>query len=383
VRVHVDQPAAQSAMRLGARAYTSGGHIVFGGGQYAPRTAQGHRLLAHELAHVIQQGSGALPPGRVAPASGMLEREADDAARRVTSGVRAHVHGSALGLLQRDLATAPPAEAPPEQEDLTDAQIQAAIRFNSQRYNAANTRLIQDLVGTEPTGVWSADDITAIAAIQEEYGLGSDGEVGDETFRFLNNEQRLEGMSTRTADCLTAFHVTNFGATGIARDAATNSCTLSGHFRTASQFSSRCGCRQFEYRQFIRGSILHNRAGAQVADLGATQFGRLPAGSLTAAFNEDGDTTDPTAQNYGHRTNPADADPEDHYINGAGADDQASGCRYRSEDFPGFTTVPGIPNCQVGDVIDADMTFRGEIQRSGTAIQSRQWSAIRGRFTVR
>ena len=109
----------------------------------------------------------------------------------------------------------------------------------------------------------------------------------------------------------------------------------------------------------------------------------MPAGALTTTFEEDGDRTDPVAQNYGHRANPADNDPEDHYINGAGADDQANGCRYRSEDVTGFARVPGIPDCRVGDVLDADMTYRGEIQRNGTAIQSRQLSAIRGRFTVR
>jgi hypothetical protein len=383
VRVHIGDPAAAASRELGARAFTSGNDIVFARGQYAPRTRPGNRLLAHELAHVVQQrGSGGQTPGRIGPSSDALEREADRAASRVSAGARTQIHGAAAGVIQRDLATPPPLVVA-EQDDLTDAQIQSAIRFNEARYNAANTRLIQDLVGTEQTGTWSADDIIAIASIQEEYDLDADGKVGDETFRFLNNEQRLEGMSTRTADCLTSFNVNNAGATPIVRDAATNTCTLSGHFRTAAQFSSRCNCSQFEYRQFIRGHFLQNRGGVQVADLGATQFGRLPSRALTTAFQEDGDTTDPTAQNYGHRTNPADTSPEDHYINGAMADDQANGCRYRSEDFPGFTTVPGIPDCRVGDVIDADMTFRGEIQRNGTAIQSRQWSAIRGRFTVR
>ena len=384
VRVHADADAAAASCDVGARAYTSGDHIVFASGQYAPRTRAGMRLLAHELAHVVQQrGSHAETPHRIGAPTDGLECEADEAARRVASGERAAVRGSAVEVIQRDLATPPPAVAGPDLPDLTDEEIQAAIRFNSQRYNAANTRLIQDLVGTEQTGVWSADDVTAIAAIQEEYGLDADGKVGNETFRFLQNEQRLEGMSTRTADCLTAFSMTNFGASGVTRDAATNTCTLFGHFRTASQFSPRCNCAQFEYRQFIRGHFFHNRGGAQVADLGATQFGRLPAGRLTNDFEEDGDTTDPVAQNYGHRANPADNDPEDHYINGAMADDQANGCRYRSEDFLGFAQVPGIPDCRVGDVLDADMTYRGEIQRNGTAIQSRVISPLRGRFTVR
>jgi hypothetical protein len=55
VRVHADAGAAESARSLGALAYTVGGDIVFGEGQYAPQTDGGRRLLAHELAHTIQQ----------------------------------------------------------------------------------------------------------------------------------------------------------------------------------------------------------------------------------------------------------------------------------------------------------------------------------------
>ena len=57
VRVFADDRAAASARSLDARAYTTRGSIVFGAAQYAPHTWAGKRLLAHELAHVIQQGS--------------------------------------------------------------------------------------------------------------------------------------------------------------------------------------------------------------------------------------------------------------------------------------------------------------------------------------
>src|SRR5262245_6757120 len=55
VRVHTDVDAAESARSLKALAYTQGSDIVFGAGQFAPETSQGKRLLAHELAHVVQQ----------------------------------------------------------------------------------------------------------------------------------------------------------------------------------------------------------------------------------------------------------------------------------------------------------------------------------------
>jgi hypothetical protein len=58
VRVHSDSSAARSAQAVNARAYTVGPDVVFGEGQYMPRTAQGDQLLAHELAHVVQQQGG-------------------------------------------------------------------------------------------------------------------------------------------------------------------------------------------------------------------------------------------------------------------------------------------------------------------------------------
>ncbi len=57
VRVHTGDLAARSARDLNALAYTSGHDIVFAGGQYRPATWDGQWLLAHELAHVLQQDS--------------------------------------------------------------------------------------------------------------------------------------------------------------------------------------------------------------------------------------------------------------------------------------------------------------------------------------
>ena len=59
VRVHTDATARQSAADIDARAYTVGGHVVFGAGQFAPHTQDGRQLIAHELAHVQQQDGAA------------------------------------------------------------------------------------------------------------------------------------------------------------------------------------------------------------------------------------------------------------------------------------------------------------------------------------
>lgn len=76
VRVHADGEAANAASAVQARAYTIGRDIVFGSSEYAPATMEGKRLLAHELAHVVQQRQGARrgllmrqpAPARQAPA---------------------------------------------------------------------------------------------------------------------------------------------------------------------------------------------------------------------------------------------------------------------------------------------------------------------------
>ena len=55
VRVFTDGVAAASARWMGADAYTVGRAIVFAPGSYAPETPAGRWLMAHELAHVVQQ----------------------------------------------------------------------------------------------------------------------------------------------------------------------------------------------------------------------------------------------------------------------------------------------------------------------------------------
>ena len=58
VRIHTSDHAGASARAVGARAYTVGRNVVFAPGQFAPGTNDGRHLLAHELAHVIQQTAG-------------------------------------------------------------------------------------------------------------------------------------------------------------------------------------------------------------------------------------------------------------------------------------------------------------------------------------
>jgi hypothetical protein len=106
VRVHADSAAADSAAALGARAYTLGTDVVFGGGQYAPTTRRGAALLAHELAHVVQQEGAVLEPGQEPE----LGRESDPSERAADAAVDAAIspyRSTALGIRARLRATAP------------------------------------------------------------------------------------------------------------------------------------------------------------------------------------------------------------------------------------------------------------------------------------
>jgi len=79
VRVHADDSAHDSAHDVGALAYTVGQDVAFSSGHYRPGTASGDSLLAHELAHVVQQSGGA-----TSSSSSALESDADRSADLIT-----------------------------------------------------------------------------------------------------------------------------------------------------------------------------------------------------------------------------------------------------------------------------------------------------------
>ena len=94
VRVHTGARATESARSVNARAYTVGKHIVFDSAQYTDGTNR--RLLAHELAHVVQQQAATelLQPLRVSKSDEASEIEAEHVADQIDAGFP--VHPSAL-----------------------------------------------------------------------------------------------------------------------------------------------------------------------------------------------------------------------------------------------------------------------------------------------
>lgn len=114
VRIHNDSQAGQSARDIHAHAYTSGDHIAFAPGKYQPESCSGRELLAHELAHTVQQAGlqrrGSDLAVDTEPGSA-LEHEADAAARSALHGTGAP---TIAGRPASPLISREPDEEPPK-----------------------------------------------------------------------------------------------------------------------------------------------------------------------------------------------------------------------------------------------------------------------------
>jgi hypothetical protein len=145
VRLHSDETSAESARELGANAYSVGRDVVFGEGRLAPQTPGGKKLLAHELAHVVQQdgangangrGSQHAHDGSREPA---LEHDASRAATAVAGGERADVHEhTPVGAPLRQPATGAAPAAKPA------AKPRREERFGVGRQGKVNAELNRD-----------------------------------------------------------------------------------------------------------------------------------------------------------------------------------------------------------------------------------------------
>lgn len=117
VRVHTSPEADALNQELGARAFTTGKDVFFREGAYDPNTSGGKELVAHELTHVVQQGTGAVRGGgrmKVNAPGDAFEQQADSVARDVSSrGTGAEVERQEEGLAQMQ-----PMEEEEEEEEV-------------------------------------------------------------------------------------------------------------------------------------------------------------------------------------------------------------------------------------------------------------------------
>ena len=96
VRVHTGPKADDSARSINAQAYTVGNDVVFRSGAYQPDTESGRHVLAHELAHVVQQKAGPVA-GTPAPGGISISHPTDpfvQAAERTAADAMAGVPAS-------------------------------------------------------------------------------------------------------------------------------------------------------------------------------------------------------------------------------------------------------------------------------------------------
>ncbi len=118
VRVHTDARADEAAHSVAAHAYTLGRDIVFRSDRYRPGTDAGKKTLAHELAHVVQQGGGAAGAKGAAPRGGDVSAakvsRPDEAGEREAALASESVAG---GSFAPPLQSAPRASAPSVQRE--------------------------------------------------------------------------------------------------------------------------------------------------------------------------------------------------------------------------------------------------------------------------
>src|SRR5262245_36396402 len=106
VRVHTGDDSARAAESVGARAYAIGADIHFGAGEYDPGSSAGQELIAHEVAHTVQQRGGSQHAQYkldVSQAGDALEVEADHAAAAMVTGAPATVSAGGLAIARKGI----------------------------------------------------------------------------------------------------------------------------------------------------------------------------------------------------------------------------------------------------------------------------------------
>jgi hypothetical protein len=155
VRVHTDHDAGKTARSLHARAFTIGQDIAFGSGQFAPDTAEGKRLLAHELTHTIQQRDSAVS-GQGAPP---IQRAPDDGGQSIWDTISQTVKdaGSSVVAGAADVGHAVVTQA----RELGDAALQGTEN--------AGAAIAQAAKSAASSVVQAATEVGAqLAALQEK-----------------------------------------------------------------------------------------------------------------------------------------------------------------------------------------------------------------------
>jgi uncharacterized protein DUF4157 len=164
VRIHANSPRPA---QLGALAYTQGPDIHFAPGKYNPDSADGQRLLGHELAHVVQQGAARVKPPAPAQEKSDGKPDADDAqAKAPEEGPHAD-------------AAKPPVQKKGETDDPADPAEKEADAHGDHAAAAATK-------GDEDKKFSLGDKIKGAV------GIGKQITIGKEKVRVYNEQEEAE-----------------------------------------------------------------------------------------------------------------------------------------------------------------------------------------------
>jgi hypothetical protein len=129
VRIHTGTRVEETAKSINARAFTVGRDIAFGAAQYAPESAEGKRLLAHELVHTIQQQSSTPSFARQSNLTGDLSNNPCGSPEQGTA-TKVESKGGGSGFVQRQPTDPQQGANPPGQSDPNSGGLGAmALNF--------------------------------------------------------------------------------------------------------------------------------------------------------------------------------------------------------------------------------------------------------------
>ena len=144
VRLHTTAAAAQAAGALEARAFTAGTDIYFQQGEYAPGSAGGRRLLAHELVHVVQQRAGVQLANGIGQTGDPYEQQADSVADAISNGRRVRpLMRPAIG--RADARKAPQAAPVVQRDGKGEHAAETKGQFAQRVWNRAAERLTKNI----------------------------------------------------------------------------------------------------------------------------------------------------------------------------------------------------------------------------------------------
>ncbi len=201
IRIHADPKAASSAQAVNASAYTVGRDVVFGHERYAPETPAGRELIAHELAHTIQQRANvnATPhaPIAIGDTGGLAEKEANEVAGRIMADAPVtKPFTSSNQAVQRETPGSDAEKKPPEKKDAGEVVVEGlkTVAEQAADNNPKVKKVILDPIKDRLKGGWNRLG-TGEKAATIGVGAASLGIAGGALLSDPSGQKKLEGVN--------------------------------------------------------------------------------------------------------------------------------------------------------------------------------------------